>query len=77
MSDISADVVGYYALKFIEPQPNVQGKLRLMTAAVMTCGLCGRTISGMGGGGIYLCKPCGDVVASGQAQHAIVWETKP
>lgn len=55
---------------FAEP-----GAFRLVTAALIICGLCGRTIDGMGGPGDGpVCIPCGDVVRSGQARGAIKWD---
>ena len=47
---------------------------QIASAAIMECGLCGRTISGSGGPGDgAICIPCGDVVKSGQARAAIQW----
>lgn len=66
--------VEYYELtKTIIPDP-VEGEFTLVTAAVLSCGLCGGCIDGMGGPGDgVICIPCGDVVKSGQARTAIKW----
>ncbi len=43
------------------------------TAAVLDCGLCNSTISGMGGPGEgALCEPCGRDLAAGRLRGAVV-----
>lgn len=47
---------------------------RIVTAAVMTCGLCGRVISGSGGPGYgVVCEPCGTELQRGALVGAVVW----
>lgn len=49
-------------------------KNALVTQALVQCGLCGTTLSATGGprsGSI--CKPCGELVMSGQARGAVSW----
>lgn len=47
----------------------------LVTAALLSCGLCGVTISGNGGpGGGQVCIRCGDELARGGLRGAVIWE---
>lgn len=65
----------YYELKRVtipDPRP---GEMVFATAALITCGLCGTCIGGMGGPGDGpVCIPCGDLVRHGQARTAINWK---
>lgn len=62
----------HYELKPVGP---VDTAGMIMTAAVMCCGLCGRSISGMGGPGFgAVCEPCGDLLMSGALQNVVIWE---
>lgn len=69
-------MVDYYELvaQHIDESPPPRGELRLMTAAVMDCGLCGRMVAGMGGpGNGVVCKPCGDALKHGHLRGAVDW----
>lgn len=48
----------------IVEQPTVEPS-GFATAAIKSCCGCGVIISGMGGGGTYLCKPCVKVLTAG------------
>jgi hypothetical protein len=63
----------YYELtKVIIPDSD---GVRLCTAALITCGLCAKMISSSGGPGSgSVCIECADLVISGQARGAVVWE---
>jgi hypothetical protein len=71
MSEIPLE---YYELQKITIEPTKPGEFRLVTAAVVTCGLCGGMIDGMGGPGCgAVCVRCAEVVMRGQARGAIKW----
>jgi len=67
------DVVSFYKLERVDIEPPKPGEFWIATAGVMSCGLCGETIDGMGGPGEYICIRCGDVVKDGHARGAIKW----
>jgi len=68
-------MVEYYELKRVTITPPEDGEFRLVTAAVIDCGLCGRMIDGMGGPGHgAVCVPCAEAVINGTAIGAIVWD---
>lgn len=49
-----------------------------LTAALITCGLCGVCIDGMGGPGDgAVCLDCGDAIRSGQARRTIAAKGQP
>ena len=63
---------GYYELVRVDlPEPD---EMSLVTAALLTCCLCGEVIDGMGGPGEFICIRCGDVVKSHRAVGAIKWQ---
>lgn len=63
----------HYRLVYEPEWENPHGVI--MTAALMLCDLCGKTIDSMGGPGSgQICEPCGDLVKRGLARGAIVWE---
>jgi len=64
----------YYRLERVDVPDPMPDEFRIVTAAVMSCQTCGRTIDDMGGPGEYVCIPCGDVIKNGQARGAIKWE---
>jgi len=69
-----ADIV-YYELKQTTMPYERPGEFVIMTAAVMDCGLCGRTISGMGGPGDgAVCMPCGNELRRGALRGAVKWD---
>lgn len=69
--------IEYYELKRIKIADPVPGEFCIRTAAVLTCGLCGGCIDGMGGpGNGAICVPCGDVVKRGEARTAIKWDER-
>lgn len=48
----------------------------LVTAAVLSCGLCGTTIAGMGGPGHgAVCRRCARELIAGRLRGAVVWPT--
>lgn len=64
----------FYELTKVTVPDREPGSSRLSSASVMACGLCGKTISGCGGPGSFVCIECGDVVKSGEAKGAIKWD---
>lgn len=47
----------------------------IMTAAVMSCCLCCRVISGMGGPGTgVVCEPCADLLFDGTLKGVVTYE---
>lgn len=47
----------------------------LATAALLSCGLCGHTISGMGGPGqTPICEPCHDLLYRGHLRGCVIWD---
>lgn len=64
----------YFELQPVEIPDPEPGEVRIATAAVLDCGLCGGMIDGMGGPGYgAVCVQCADVVFRGQAVGAIKW----
>lgn len=61
----------YYELVRVDVERNEMG---FATAAIMSCLLCGKAISGMGGPGEAICIDCGDVVKRHKAIGAIKWD---
>lgn len=67
-----------YELRELVIEPPKPGEFRIVTAAVWACALCGGTIDGMGGpGNGEICERCAEVLKSGNARGAIVWEKTP
>lgn len=67
--------VEYYDLDRVTIEPAKPGEFRIATAALVTCGLCARTISGMGGPGHgSICIPCGDALVRGELRGAVKWD---
>lgn len=65
----------YYRLEKVIVAPVMEGDFSFASAAIMSCRLCGCVIDSMGGPGDgQVCKPCGDLVRSGQAVGAIKWD---
>lgn len=53
----------YYEIVRRKIEPPKPGQLRIATAAVWSCQLCGDTIDGMGGPGHgEICVTCGDAI---------------
>ena len=69
----SSQTVSYYELKRVDIHPPKPGDFWIMSAAVMSCLLCGTIIDGMGGPGEAICLRCGDVVKTQRAVGAIKW----
>lgn len=64
----------YYELQEVVIEPPKPGEFRMTTAAVLSCGLCGGVIDGMGGPGDgAVCERCASLVRRGGAKGAIVW----
>lgn len=69
--------VEYYELKRIKIADPEPGEFLMASAALLTCGLCGNCIDGMGGPGSgAICIPCGDLVKRGAARTAIKWDNQ-
>lgn len=64
----------YFRVEHVKIPPQKPGEFRIMTAAVISCGLCGRFIDGMGGGGTFICMPCGDQLAMGALTGCVKWD---
>jgi hypothetical protein len=65
----------YYELKRVTIPATKPGEFRMASAAVRSCGLCAKAISGSGGPGSgSICIECGDLVKKGQARGAIKWD---
>jgi hypothetical protein len=65
----------YYELSEVVIPPTKPGEFCLVTAAVMSCGLCGSTISGSGGPGYgVICRPCGELLLAGRLRSCVQWE---
>lgn len=59
------EIPAYYSINFHKArEPNPMGEFT--TAAVMSCALCRTMIDGMGGGGDFLCVPCGKDLSAGK-----------
>lgn len=70
-----SDDITFYRLERVTIPSPAPDEFQLESAAIMSCDLCGCTISGSGGPGDgVICIPCGDVVKSGQAKACINWE---
>lgn len=69
----TCETISYYELVRVDVPPPKSGDFIFVSAAVMSCLICGRMIDGMGGPGEAICIPCGDVIKSHQAQGAIKW----
>lgn len=41
----------------------------IQTAAMKHCAGCGMIIDGMGGGGLFMCKPCVTILSTGMLQR--------
>ena len=66
--------IEYYELTRVTIPDLKPGEIRLTTAALITCSLCGGCIDSNGGPGDGpICIPCGDIVKSGLARTAIKW----
>lgn len=65
----------YYELIERKTPPPNSGMI--LTAAVLSCSLCGDTIDGMGGpGNGAVCERCGDLMIHGQCRGAVKWDEK-
>ena len=62
----------YFELSEVAVPPLRPGEFRLATAAVLSCGLCGSTISGSGGPGHgVICRPCGELLLAGRLRSCV------
>jgi hypothetical protein len=68
-----SDLVFYELQKItIKEDPNA---FRIATAAILSCGLCGEMIDGMGGPGDgVVCVKCGDELRKRRLVGAVVWD---
>lgn len=67
--------IEFYELTKVIIEPMKPGEFRISTAAVMSCGLCSRTISGMGGPGDgAICTECGDNLKAGRLKGAVNYD---
>ena len=58
----------YYVLQRVDfPKPR-KDEFRFLSAAVMSCLLCKKAITGMGGPGEGICIDCGDLIKSRQVE---------
>lgn len=67
----------YYEIerREIDETPPPRGKMRLLSAAIIDCRLCGVVIAGMGGPGDgAVCERCGDALKRGELRGAVIWE---
>lgn len=68
----------YFELTKVTVPDAKPNEFRLVTAAIIDCGLCGEMIDGMGGPGHgAICLRCAEVVMRGDARGAIKWSDKP
>ena len=67
------DTILYYQLKPVTQDRPKKGDFALMNAAVLSCGLCGKVIAGMGGGAGAVCQQCGDLLNRGELRTAVKW----
>lgn len=58
----------YYEVRLIETSNDPQA---FITAAMCDCMCCGRVLSGMGGGGKFLCQKCLDKMHNGGMAEAL------
>lgn len=66
-------ILRFFELRSMQRGPIVKGQI--VTAAVLDCGLCGRTIDGMGGPGYgAVCSPCGEALIAGQLRGAVIYQ---
>lgn len=68
--------IEYYRLERVvipDPKP---GKRRIVNAAVFSCQLCNKTISGHGGPSEEICIECGDLLKKGELKGAVIYEDK-
>lgn len=61
----------YYVLTPVYKNPNA-----FVNASVGFCRTCGGMATGMGGSDHDICLRCAEVLISGEARGAIVWEDK-
>lgn len=54
-----------------KPEP---GEFVLQTAAILECGLCGKMISGMGGGECAVCNECAEDLKIGRLRGCVIRE---
>lgn len=66
--------IEYFDLRLVHIEPPMPGEFRLATAAVRSCGLCGRVIDGMGGLGPSICMPCGEAFLRGALVGCVKWD---
>lgn len=57
----------YYSVKLTEALEPIG----IATAAIRSCMCCGIALSGMGGGGDFLCQDCLDKMRNGEMQEAL------
>lgn len=73
-----SDILEYFELRRVRREPALTGEPLFVTAAVLSCSLCGEMIDGMGGPGDgAVCVRCADIVRSGKARGAIRWDNDP
>lgn len=66
--------IHYFTLTHVFDEDEAPGEFRLLTAALLDCGLCGRNISGMGGpGNGVICAECGTALRRGQLKGAVAY----
>lgn len=65
----------YFELKTIRIHEPEEGELRIATAAILSCSLCGQTIDGMGGPGDgAICYRCGTELRKGTLKGCVKWD---
>lgn len=65
----------YHELRRVEIPPAKPGEFQILSAAVMSCGLCDKVISGMGGPGRgVICESCAGLLMSGRLRGAVRYD---
>lgn len=65
----------YHELRRVEIPAVKPGEFRILSAAVLSCGLCETVISGMGGPGSgVICDRCAGLLASGRLRGAVRYD---
>ncbi|BBF92664.1 hypothetical protein [Blastochloris tepida] len=66
----------YFELQPVNfPPVPPRGQVLIMTAAVLSCSLCGHQIAGMGGPGDgAICPRCADLLRRGELRGCVKWE---
>ena len=66
--------IKFYELGLVTIKDEQSG-FRFASAAIISCGLCGSMIDGMGGpGNGVVCIRCGDELRHGRLRSAVVWD---